>query len=239
MNKFLIFLAATGIVFCLSSCYWFSQKKITGNGDLTEDTRQLNPFHLLSVRGDFEVDIRHSNESYAVISAESNLMDYILTTSRGGFLSIESKRDVRLNPKKDIKITLYTPSLESLEMLGSGSIVTEFSSDEKVEIALNGSGSIYASLNTYQLVAHLNGSGNIRVAGEGANATYNVNGSGNILAADFLVQAADAKIAGSGSVHCHASEELRARVMGSGDIVYRGNPQVSQNIKGSGSVRGE
>lgn len=239
MKKLFNFLAVFCIASCLSSCYWFSQEKITGNGDLTEETRQLDPFHMLSVKGSFDVEVRHSNEIYAVISAESNLMEHILTTSRGGFLSIESKKDVRLAPKKALKIMLYTPQLEKIELMGSGSIVTEFASDEKVEISMMGSGSIYASLNTHELIANLNGSGNIRVAGEASRATYNVNGSGNILATDFLVQLADVKIAGSGSAHCHVSDDLRARVMGSGDIIYRGNPRVSKDIKGSGSVRGE
>ena len=223
----------------MNSCFWFWNDAVKGNGDITQETRQLDAIRAVSTKGSFQVKIIHSNETYALIEAEANLIEHIVLGVKNGKLSIESEKDIRLKPQKSMVITVFTPTMENIELFGSGSVNADFLSGNKSTFSVMGSGSIYASTEAEELSASVNGSGYITLSGECTEADFKVQGSGEIRAFGCMANSVVAGVSGSGTISCNATDYLDASVTGSGTIVYRGNPEVKSSITGSGSIRPE
>ncbi|NPD45925.1 head GIN domain-containing protein [Lentimicrobium sp. S6] len=226
---------------------------IRGNNNVSTETRELSGFSKLANNGSFEVTIIKDTISYVVIEAESNIIPYIETSIKNGALIIDSRETI--SPRRSMKLTVYTPEMEAMELKGSGSIFSEaFESDSfsavvdgsgditatascsETYLRINGSGNLIANLFTENLDAEIHGSGSITLYGQGTHSTMGIFGSGNIKYVDFEQKYCAAKSDGSGNIYVQVSDGLDAQIFGSGSIYYRGNPLVNSEIIGSGSV---
>ena len=63
-------------------------------------------------------------------------------------------------------------------------------------------------------------------------AEYHIAGSGDINATELKVDNVNARISGSGSIRCYATENLTGGVSGSGNVAYKGNPQINFSKRG-------
>nr|WP_250746223.1 DUF2807 domain-containing protein [Bacteroides fragilis] len=68
--------------------------------------------------------------------------------------------------------------------------------------------------------------------GKSGKAEYRIAGSGDINAIDLKTEDVNAHISGSGSIKCHATENLTGGVSGSGSVAYKGNPQINFSKRG-------
>lgn len=80
--------------------------------------------------------------------------------------------------------------------------------------------------------ANISGSGNVLLNGKSGKAEYRIAGSGDINAIDLKTEDVNAHISGSGSIKCHATENLTGGVSGSGSVAYKGNPQINFSKRG-------
>ena len=226
---------------------------VTGNKNVTTQTRELDNFSKLANDGSFEVTIIRDSNSYVVIEAESNIIPYIETRVDNGALIIDTRETI--NARRPMKLTVYTSEMEAMELNGSGSIFSEAFVSESYSAVLdgsgnitatstctdaylrvNGSGNITANLITENLDAEIHGSGNIKLYGEGIHSDMGIYGSGDINYFDYFQKYCSAKSDGSGNIYVQVSEVLDAKILGSGSIYYRGNPIVNSEINGSGNV---
>ena len=68
--------------------------------------------------------------------------------------------------------------------------------------------------------------------GKCTEAEYHIAGSGDINATELKVENVNARISGSGSIRCYATENLTGGVSGSGNVAYKGNPQINFSKRG-------
>jgi len=93
-----------------------------GNGQISTETRTLSAFTRIEVNGDFKVLVDTGSFSVAVIEADENLQEQIITHVSGDKLVIETKNGDCLNPSHPIEISITTPSLNTIELNGSGNV---------------------------------------------------------------------------------------------------------------------
>ena len=65
---------------------------IKGNGNVTEQTREVGSYDGIVVSGSFEVKLYAGNEGSIKVEAESNLLEYIETIVKDGKLHIGFKK---------------------------------------------------------------------------------------------------------------------------------------------------
>lgn len=220
--------------------WWKMSEKITGNKEVTKQTRTVASYDQISVTGMMNVQLVSGKEGKIQVEAESNLMEYIETEVNGGHLKISVKNGYNIQPSNNYPIRLIVPfeDLNAVTLTGSGNIRT---SDEvrarNFDVKVTGSGNINLNLVTEKLEGSLTGSGDIKLKGTTEEFNCKVTGSGDFQAYDLKARNVDAAVMGSGDIEISVERELNARVSGSGDIKYRGNPE-KQNFKttGSGSV---
>jgi hypothetical protein len=103
MRKLFPCFLAIIISFTFSSCL-INLGGIDGNGIIIDKTQSIGALHELEVRGAFDIILSASNQREITITADENLMDYIIVKERDGHLLIDSKSN--LDPTQDIEIHL-------------------------------------------------------------------------------------------------------------------------------------
>jgi len=217
--------------------WWSTSKKITGNKEVTNQTRSVINFDQISVTGMMEVQLIQGSEGKIDIEAESNLMEFIETEVNNGHLRISIQKGINIEPSKNYPIRIVVPfeTLGALTLTGSGHIRnSEVIKARDFKINVTGSGNMNLNLLTENLESIITGSGDLKLKGTTREFKCKVTGSGDVFAYDLKAVKVDASITGSGDVEVSVENELDAKISGSGDIKYRGNPD-KQNFKTSGS----
>lgn len=255
MKKPVLFFAI--IAFGTSSCLE-SIICIEGNGNLKTESRKVNEISELVNTTSLDIVYRKADSVSITITAESNLIDHIVTSSSGGRLEIRTDPrntcfDYTLRPL----ITITSPSLSAFDLTGSGSFEGDSIHAANVEIRSTGSGNLYAGfVNSDDLLIGisgsgdvsvtsavclesdftLTGSGNLEIAGKAGKGTMRVSGSGDVKSSGYEITAATETTTGSGNIYTLVINTLNAVISGSGNIYVKGNPVINQTVTGSGRV---
>lgn len=235
MKYFIILFLGISLI---SSCRFINGKKIRGNGNAQTEQRSVPSFSGLSSHGAFDVVVKKGEQASVVVSADENLLQYIITEVNGDKLEIRTKKGVNLRPSSSLQVIVTNPNYNELSSHGSGNIKGEnqLTSTDKVELQLYGSGNINVDMTAPAVNAGISGSGNITVSGTAKQFSGTIRGSGGIHAGDLKSEEGKVEIAGSGNVEVFANNKLDVNIMGSGGVKYRGDAQINTNIAGSGSV---
>lgn len=248
--KFLTF-SLMLFVLLAQSCY--KPPYLNGNGDVETTTRQMFSFNAINSQSFFNVYIEQDSVYQVIVQAESNLLPYIQTAVNGNTLIIDS--DANIHANYPINVYVKTPTLNSVELSGSGNIQNDTIVTSNYAVDINGSGNISGSViatsvnleisgsgninyfvNAQATQTKISGSGDLNLSGTSLNGNHLISGSGQINAYSFLENYVQATISGSGNMYISVSDQLTANISGSGSIFYVGNPALNIHITGSGSV---
>lgn len=221
---------------------WGSGERITGNGDVATEARDLGSFDAVSLAGGFHVLIRQGQSAKLEVRADRNLLPYIETrvvdSGKGRTLEIAPRKGVNLSTSNNPAFTLEMPSLRAIAVAGSGTVKVEAMKTGGVDAAIAGSGDIqFKGLDAERLGMKVSGSGNIAAAGRAGNASVTIAGSGDVRAAELAAEEVKVSIAGSGDAQVQATKRLHVSIAGSGDVKYVGSPEITSSVAGSGKIR--
>ncbi len=230
----LLFLMSVSIIGCS-----LKQNSIRGNTKMQKESRKIKGYNQISMHGSFQVNLVEGIEGLIKVSAEENLLPYILTDVKGDQLNIKFKSGYSYSPTKKITVTVPVEDLDEITLVGSGNVSGKIPGQlEDLKLVLTGSGNIELTIVSQNLNSSLIGSGDIELSGETAYMETMVSGSGDFKAYQLKAQEIEAMITGSGDMQLYAVQRLKARVIGSGDILYKGEPKKETiNITGSGNVK--
>lgn len=163
--------------------------------------RKLEPFTSLTSSSIIDVTIARGKESVAYITADSNVIDYVLTEVVdvidpksfevvGKNLLVSLKRG---SPKTDspISVTIYTPHLKEVTLQGLGNVTAYEINEDSFTVTNQGTGSFKCTclVAKKELVLENNGAGTIDVAYLCYNTlTITNKGVGNITATETMTK---------------------------------------------------
>jgi len=171
---------------------------IKGNGNVTEQTREVGSYDGIVVSGSFEVKLYAGNEGSIKVEAESNLLEYIETIVKDGKLHIGFKKGTIYRTSwgkgKAKIVSVPFKDINNIKLSGSGEIISkDIIKADHFEVALSGSGDIKLEVD-----AKVTGSGDIRIHCKD-NLKARITGSGDI---EYLgdPERQDTKVTGSGDI---------------------------------------
>ena len=209
---------------------------IKGEGNIVKEERDQQDFTKIELDLSANVTIFIADSFSVLVCAQPNLLEYIETNLEKSTLEIRSDRNIK--GTKPIDIIITCPSLEALNINGSGDIkvINPFTTKE-IRFEITGSGNIYANLNAETIQSEINGSGEIHLMGRSADHRLEINGSGDAYTADMEAEKCRVTINGSGDAEVYATSRLIAKIVGSGNITYSGQPELTTEITGSGEIK--
>ncbi|MBO4655969.1 MAG: DUF2807 domain-containing protein [Bacteroidales bacterium] len=116
--------------------------EIPGNQDVKTDYRDVAEFQQVVVNADFNVVIKYSVSPKVEVTAESNLLSHIVTEVKGKTLNVNVEKKTKLVPNFPIVVTLSMPLINKFQYKGDGSIQTDAIPSDKMELILDGKGSL-------------------------------------------------------------------------------------------------
>jgi hypothetical protein len=216
----------------------FSDNTVAGNGMPARDERAVAALPGLDVGGAMLVEVRVGPAPSLLIEADSNLLPYIRTESRGDTLRISSERNLRSgNP---IRVTYTVPSLTQVRSSGSGRMVVRGLDGAPLAVRQGGSGLVKLVGNVASLDAKVSGSGHLDATElKSASAELDLTGSGRVTLGQLRGDYARASVQGSGLLQATgAVRSLNVRVHGSGnaDMAGLASDQADLVTNGSGGI---
>lgn len=190
---------------------------LRGSGSIDEDTRELEPFSFVQLRGSGEIEIVPGDTPKIVLTFDNNLLTNIATQIEGPMLIISPITG--MSSRHVMKARITSPALEGIAIDGGGSMKC----------------GPFAATN---FVIRVTGRGVIKPSGTADRLEIKINGSGEIDATGLHAKDANLTIVGSGNIKVHATNRLSVKIVGNGNVRHAGSPKdVSQTIHGSGSIK--
>lgn len=222
----------------ISVCSFAQWGKVTGNGNMKKETREVSGFTGIALSGNMNVQLSYGSLNSITVEGDENVLPYIETNVEDGVLQVRTKNKTSINTRNKLMVYVSLTKLTELKVSGSGNITGngDFSNDGKTNIALSGSGNINVGMNSFNETAiAISGSGNVTLKGKSTNKIEAaISGSGNIDCSDIVCNDVSAHVSGSGNIKVFANKSIDAKVSGSGSIYYKGSA-TNINLKSSGS----
>ena len=242
MKKQTGYLLAALIVLVLASLAcsfdFNSIKSVQGEGELVEESRQVEGFNKIEINGLGEIIVELGTEESLTVEAEENLMQYLETYVRGNALVIEIEDGITIVPTKSLTFYVTAVSLEGLAISGAGNIQLPDLEADRFSIDLSGAGNIEIdSLTADSFDVSMSGVGNLSVFdGQVSSQDLRISGAGKYSARNLESDEAEITISGVGSATLRAENYLKVTISGGGDVSYYGNPDVDSEISGLGDL---
>jgi hypothetical protein len=238
--------------------WWSDNETIKGKGTPERETHEIEDVTRveLSTIGTLYIEVGARPE--LVVEAQGNLLEFIETKMRRGYLEIRTKRGANLRPTKPIEYHLTVTSLEEIAVSSSGDIIVGDVKADRLTIDISSSGDvemadvesprldIYISSSGDALIdswigttlrADLSSSGDLEIGGGTADELdIDISSSGDCVARKLACRSATVRVSSSGDAEVRVSEHLHARTSSSGDIVYYGRPEVDSRSSSSGDI---
>ncbi len=206
-------------------------------GGTVEEKRDASGFTRIEVGGSMDTFVTTGEAFSVTVKADADIIDRVKTDVIGSTLEIGMKRgSYRRIDVLEIYITM--PSLDGLELNGSGDIAVNAVDGDELELELRGSGDIeIAKADVKAVDLDLRGSGDVEVTGRCDTVEVNLRGSGDVDFGDLECDEARVEIRGSGDVDVYARNAFDGSVYGSGDIKVSGKPKkTASRSRGSGDI---
>jgi hypothetical protein len=211
----------------------------------------------VELNGPIDLSVRYGSSPSLKVRGESRLLGNVDATKEGAILHI-GIRGMVLRHRRPLQVELVLPSLASITVDGSGESSVNGFSGERIEVRMEGPGSLHFNGRFSQVVAALSGSGELDLNGGGSierveaalsgsgemtivGGTHELHatasGSGELDARHLRAENVKVGQTGSGRSTVQARQTVAASISGSGDIEVVGNPaERSVSRTGSGSV---
>lgn len=207
------FLLLAVLIVSLGGCRFWG---VRGSGDIETEERNVEEFNSIEASGAFEIRVTMGEEQNVSVTADDNLLRYIVTKVRNGKLILETKREI--NPRRDIVVTITALNLKQFEASGACDIFVENISNDYFEVDMSGASDIKLQGSTDKFLVDISGAGNVNAK--------------NLIAKNVRVS-----LSGASDAIVHATESLDAEVSGVGSVDYYGDPdKVVTDVSGVGSI---
>ena len=160
------------------------------------------------------------------LTAEVNDDELVLGVSPGSPKILSNK----------IRYELTLPSLERIEVNGSGDIESGVPGDD-LTVDISGSGDVdIDSIAASTVTLNVSGSGDVTFSGRADELAVSIDGSAEVRAEKLDTARVSVDITGTGDVAVAASDSLDVSIVGAGSVTYEGDPEIMQEISGVGDV---
>jgi len=200
-------------------------------------------FSKLRVEGPYDVRVRTGAAPSLRATGPKDRLDRLMVEARSGTLVVSTEmgwswHSLHWGKDDAVRIEITVPSLDGVELTGSGDVDIDSRRGEDFNVLLTGSGNLsVGQMEASRLKATVNGSGTLSLGGTAARADLTVMGSGDLDAKRLKVGQLTGSVLGSGDLSVGPTRVAHARLVGSGDISIAGKPSCSTSKTGSGDIR--
>lgn len=225
-------------------------KVVTASRNYISRTITVKNFTGIQSLGSLDIEYKHSNRPRVELYIPDNVLPCLDIQVKDKILNFGYKRGfqgLRWNGSNKTKITVYSPSVNKLDVTGSGSItIKEPLTVDTFHSFLTGSGSINLySLKGDIIDCELSGSGEVNILSlqttkSNSVVRFELTGSGDFKANKVKTNVLNATVTGSGDMAIAdiSAGSVIGEVTGSGELRMKGRANTaSYDVTGSGELK--
>jgi len=218
-----------------SSC-WFLGPSVKGNGNVTEQVRQVDEFDEIKVSRGMNVYITQGSPAKVVVIADSNLHEIIRTKVSGDVLDIYVDENIRWAKEKKVMVTIE--KLSGVETTSGSNVWSQGQiSSENLELQSTSGANLTMEVDANFLSADCSSGANIKLSGLAKDADLETSSGANLKGQDLKVDRCKMHASSGGNVSSTVVEKLDATASSGGNIVYWGEPTTTDvNTSSGGSI---
>lgn len=214
---------------------------LKSSGKVTEERRELAPFHILRLYDNVEVTVVQDAETYATVRTGKNLQEDLELTQQDGTLTIHNTSRCNWIRRYDVprQVTLHTPRLTDVFHVGERTLRSQGTfRQDTLFLHLSRAGDIEFDVESNFLWVDQYELGDMRLTGRTEQLVATVGDLGSLYAQGLQARRAqlDLDKLGDGDAHVTVTEYLGANVAGTGTLYYNGSV-LQKNINVSGKAR--
>jgi len=223
------------LTFVLSSC-WFMGPSVKGNGNVTEEVRQVAEFNQIHVSRGMNVYVSQGSPAKVVVIADNNLHEVIETKVEGGILKVYVNENIRWAKEKKVMVTVE--KLSGLETSsGSNAWSQNQIMSENLEMKASSGANITMDVNAKYLKADCSSGANIKLSGLAKEAELETSSGANLKGEELKAENCKMKASSGGNVSSTVNGRLEAKASSGGNVVYFGEPtETDVNTSSGGNI---
>lgn len=219
----------------LSSC-WFMGPSVRGNGNVTEEVRQVGEFDQIHVSRGMNVYITQGSPAKVVVIADNNLHEIIETRVEGNVLKVYVNENIRWAKEKKVMVTV-----EKLTGVETSSGANAWSQNqimsENLELKASSGANLTMDLNARYLKADCSSGANIKLSGLAKEAELGTSSGANLKGEELKADNCKMKASSGGNVSSTVNGRLDAKASSGGNVVYYGEPsETNVNTSSGGNI---
>ncbi len=219
----------------LSSCL-FLGPSIRGNGNVTEEVRQVGEFDRIHVSAGMNVYISQGSPAKVVVIADSNLHEAIETKVEGSELKISVNENIRWAKEKKVMVTVEKLA-GVVATSGSNAYSQTKIMSENLELDASSGANQTMEVNANILKAGCSSGANIHLSGLAKDAELETSSGANLIGPDLKTEQCKMSASSGGNVSATVTGKLEAHASSGGNVVYYGEPaSVDVNTSSGGNV---
>ena len=220
----------------LSSC-WFLGPSVKGDGNVTEETRQVGQFDQIDVSRGMNVHITLGTPAKVVVIADNNLHEIIETKVEGSVLKVYVNENIRWAKEKKVMVTV-----EKLTGVSTSSGANAWSQNqivsEDLELRASSGANLTMDVNAKYLSADCSSGANIKLSGMAKEADLETSSGANLKGEELKTENCKMKASSGGNVSATVNERLEAKASSGGNVMYYGEPKSTDvNTSSGGNIR--
>lgn len=219
----------------LSSC-WFMGPSVKGNGNVTEEVRQVAEFDQIHVSRGMNVYVSQGSPAKVVVIADNNLHEVIETKVEGSVLKVYVNENIRWAKEKKVMVTVE--KLSGLETSsGSNAWSQNQILSEDLDMRASSGANITMDVNAKYLKANCSSGANIKISGLAKEAELETSSGANLKGEELKAENCKMKASSGGNVSSTVSGRLEAKASSGGNVAYYGEPtETDVNTSSGGNI---
>jgi hypothetical protein len=210
----------------LSSC-WFLGPSVKGNGNVTEEIRQVKEFDQIEVSRGMNVYITQGSPAKVVVIADNNLHEVIETKVEGEVLKVYVNENIRWAKEKKVMVTVE--KLSRVETTsGSNSYSQNQIMSDDLELSAGSGANLHMEVNAKNLKADCSAGANIHLSGLAKEAELEASSGANLKGQELKAGNCKMRASSGANVYATVSGRLEAKASSGGNVNYYGEPTSTE-----------
>jgi hypothetical protein len=203
--------------------------KVTGNGKISSDTREIQPFKAISIEGVFNIILNQGTKESVKVEADENILPVIITVVENDTLKVKMKGNTSINKTGKLNVYVTLAAVSYLSNAGVGTLkCTDTLNLKELSLNLEGVGSTELRLKAEKLNVESKTVGALQLSGVVKETSIHNEGVGMIQAFDLKSEKLTLHTSGVGGAEVFASQELTIDASGIGGVKYKGGATKKQ-----------
>lgn len=233
-NQIFVILATISLL--LSSCL-FLGPSIKGNGNVTEEVRQVSEFNQIEVSRGMNVYITQGSPAKVVVIADNNLHEVIITEVEDGVLKVYVDENIRWAKEKKVMVTVEKLTKVETTSGSNGYSQNQIMSDN-LELSASSGANLHIEVNAKQLKADCSSGANITLSGLAKDAELEGSSGANLKGQELKADNCKMRASSGANVYASVAGRLEAKASSGGNVNYYGEPTSTEiDCSSGGNVK--